>query len=143
MIRYNLNCSAGHSFDSWFSDSGAYDKQVRRKLITCPQCGSTKVEKAIMAPRIASAASDRASDDVALMSAEDAQMRTELQALRERVTKTSKNVGKRFAEEARKMHYGEMAHRSIYGTASLDEARGLAEEGIAFQALPNLPDDRN
>ncbi len=158
MIRYALVCNAGHEFESWFADSAAYDKQAKRGLVGCPLCGSTKVEKAIMSPRVAGgkkrsrapvlanepaapAAADKA--PVAMLSPQEQEFRQKLKELREHLTKNADNVGQKFPEEARKMHYGEIEHRSIYGEASPEEAKTLHEEGIEFHPLPVLPDERN
>jgi hypothetical protein len=164
MIRYNLVCAKGHEFESWFAGSAAYDKQARRGLVECPLCGSTKVEKALMTPRLAGtrksmpAASDAPGPaapgpvvpaapepqaPVAMISPQEQELRTKLRELREHLVKNAENVGQQFPEEARKMHYGEKEHRSIYGTASPDDAKALHEEGIAFAPLPVLPDERN
>ena len=159
MIRYALTCDKGHDFESWFQDSAAYDKQVKRKLVTCPHCGSAKVGKAIMAPRLAGArkrgaraepaaatpAPENAQEKapVAMISPQEQELRGKLKELRDHLTKNADHVGPKFPEEARKMHYGETEHRSIYGEASPDEARRLAEEGIEFHPLPILPDERN
>ena len=154
MIRYALTCDKAHSFESWFADSSAYDKQIKRKLIACPQCGSTKVEKAIMAPQIATSKRRKAPAEtpaptapdkapVAMLSPQEQELRSKLKELRAHLTKNADNVGQKFPEEARKMHYGEIEHRSIYGEASPDDAKALAEEGIEFHPLPILPDERN
>lgn len=151
MIRYTLACDEGHSFESWFADSAAYDKQRRRKLVACPHCGSTKVEKAIMAPRLAASGQERIDappapadkTPVAMISPQEREFRQKLKELHEHLTKNADNVGAKFPEEARKMHYGEAKHRSIYGEASPDEAKSLADEGIEFHPLPVLPDERN
>jgi len=162
MIRYALVCEQGHEFESWFSDSAAYDKQAKRKLIACPQCGSAKVDKALMTPRLSGAkkraapveapvASTEAAATspvpdkapVAMLSPQEKEVRAKLKELRDHLTKNADHVGERFSEEARKMHYGEIEHRSIYGEASPDEAKRLAEEGIEFHPLPILPDERN
>jgi hypothetical protein len=158
MIRYALNCDKGHRFESWFQNSDAYDKQAKRGLVTCPQCGSAKVEKAIMAPRLAGArkrgnqdetpvpsASAETADKapVAMMSPMEKEFRAKLKELRDHIVKNADDVGQKFPEEARKMHYGETEHRSIYGVASPDDAKELAEEGIEFQPIPILPDERN
>lgn len=155
MIRYALCCDRGHEFDSWFPDSAAYDKQVKRGLVTCPACGSAKVEKAIMAPRLnkksdarseaepAPAPAAESAAPVAMMSPQEVELRGKLRELRDHLTKNADNVGRRFSEEARKMHYGDIEHRSIYGEASPDEAKSLIEEGIEFHPLPVLPDERN
>lgn len=161
MIRYTLSCDQSHDFESWFQNSEAYDKQAKRKLIACPLCGSTKVEKALMAPRLsgtrkgkrgaapeaaaseAPAAAPQETMPVAIMSNEEREFRTKLKALRDHLVKNSDYVGPKFSEEARKMHYGETEHRAIYGEASLEDAKELHEEGIAFHPLPILPDERN
>ena len=164
MIRYALICERGHQFESWFQDSSAFDKQVRRGLVSCPQCSSTKVEKAIMAPRlsatakkqpapiqpsaeapakVAEAPANPAPAPVAMMSPQEREFRAKLKELRDYLTKNADNVGAKFPEEARKMHYGEIEHRSIYGVASPDEAKELSDEGVEFHPLPVLPDERN
>ena len=167
MIRYALVCDNHHEFESWFANSAAYDKQVRRGLVTCPSCGSAKVEKALMTPRLgrsdassrhesasnrdapasppAEAAPDAAATPapVAIVTPQEQELRQKLRELRDHLVKNAENVGQRFPEEARKMHYGEAQHRSIYGVASAKDAEALHEEGIAFSALPVLPDDRN
>ncbi len=156
MIRYALICEKGHDFESWFQNSAAYDKQVRRKLVTCPHCGSAKVEKAIMAPRLAgnrkrgmqaeapaSAAAAPTKAPVAMISPQEQELRSKLKELRDHLTKNADHVGQKFPEEARKMHYGETEHRSIYGEASPEDAKALAEEGIEFHPLPVLPEERN
>lgn len=156
MIRYALACDQGHRFESWFQDSAAYDKQAKRGLVACPHCGSAKVEKAIMAPRLsmtakkrgkpAAAPAEQSAPDkapVAMLSPQEQEFRAKLKELRDHLTKNADDVGGKFPEEARKMHYGETEHRSIYGEASPDEAKELAEEGIEFHPLPVLPDERN
>jgi hypothetical protein len=156
MIRYSLQCERGHGFESWFQSSTAYESQEKRKLVNCPVCGSAKVERAIMAPRIASKKGrDRAepapaaATEVAapgstpLLMAQERELRAKLKELRDHIVKTADNVGERFPNEARKMHYGDIEHRPIYGEASPDEARALIDEGVEVTPLPVLPDDRN
>lgn len=162
MIRYALACDRGHEFESWFPSSGSYDAQTARGLVECPVCGSTKVEKRLMSPAlakrdgvapkavVAEPAAQPAPDQtptptqpVALLSEREVAIRTMLRAVREHVAKTADYVGPSFADEARKMHTGEIEHRSIYGEASPAEARALVEDGIEIQALPIAPDDRN
>jgi hypothetical protein len=163
MIRYALACEHGHTFESWFASSAAYDKQAKHGLVTCPVCNSAKVEKTIMAPRVAgakkrdilpaaeapapasppSAPPANVPAPVAMMSPPERELRKKLKELREHLTKNADYVGQRFPEEARKMHYGEIEHRSIYGEASPDQAKELHEEGIEFHPLPVLPDERN
>jgi hypothetical protein len=156
MIRYSLRCERGHAFESWFQSSSAYESQEKRKLVNCPACGSDKVERAIMAPQIVSknkrdgaAAVPVAPSDVTapastpLMMAQERELRAKLKELRDHIVKNADNVGERFPNEARKMHYGDIEHRPIYGEASPDEARSLIEEGVEVSPLPVLPDDRN
>ena len=161
MIRYNLRCERGHTFESWFQSSSAYEVQEKRKLVNCPACGSAKVERAIMAPQIVSkkgresaapgpaAPTDVASTEVAaqgstpLLMAQERELRAKIKELRDHIVKNADNVGERFPNEARKMHYGDIEHRPIYGEASPDEARALIDEGVEVSPLPVLPDDRN
>ena len=161
MIRYALACEAGHDFESWFPSAASYDAQAERGLVTCPACGSASVTKQLMAPALGRSARHGAAPEsakaeappaieaptepkpVAILSEREVALRAMVRAMREHVTKTSDYVGPSFAEEARKMHYGEIEHRSIYGEANAVEAKALVEEGIEFQPLPILPDDRN
>jgi hypothetical protein len=153
MIRYALRCECGHAFDSWFQSSAVFDNQIKRKLVTCPACDSAKVEKAIMAPRLTRKRADRSTPAPApatdtpqtplMMAPQERELITKLRELRDHVTKTAENVGDKFPDEARKMHYGDIDHRPIYGEASRDEARSLIEEGVEVVPLPVLPDDRN
>jgi hypothetical protein len=163
MIRYALRCDRDHTFESWFQNSAAYDKQSKRGLVTCPVCSSAKVEKTIMAPRLARADVSEppppipmpppipapapqaapAKAPIAIMGAQERELRQKLKELRDHVTKNANYVGAKFPEEARKIHYGETEHRSIYGEASPEDAKALHEEGIEFHPLPVLPDDQN
>ncbi len=160
MIRYALRCDHDHAFESWFQDSSAYEAQVKRKLVSCPTCGSDKVEKAIMAPRIVgkkgreraepapaapvpTPAEAPAAASTPLMMAQERELRVKLKELRDHIVKNADNVGERFPNEARKMHYGDIEHRPIYGEASPEEARSLIDEGIEVSPLPVLPEDRN
>lgn len=155
MIRYTLACDEGHDFESWFRDAAACDEQAERGLLTCPSCGSTKVGKAIMAPQVArkdrpparpeAVPAPRAEGEqpVALVSPQEVELREKLRALRAHLTENAADVGKRFAEEARKMHFGETEHRSIYGEATPEDARSLIEDGVEFYPLPAVPDERN
>src|SRR6202167_4881109 len=156
MIRYNLRCERGHAFESWFQSSQAYEPQEKRQLINCPSCGSAKVERAIMAPQIvskksrdhavpapAAATETTTPASTPLMMAQERELRAKLRELRDHIVKNADNVGERFPNEARKMHYGDIEHRPIYGEASPEEARSLIEEGVEVSPLPVLPDDRN
>ena len=159
MIRYALRCERDHAFESWFQSSSAYESQIKRKLVECPACGSTKVEKAIMAPRIVKGTIGKKGREAApsvpappeatapgpqsLMMAQERELRAKLKELRDHVVKNADNVGERFPNEARKMHYGEIEHRPIYGEASPEEAKSLIDEGVEVSPLPVLPEDRN
>jgi hypothetical protein len=147
MIRYDLICDRGHEFDAWFSDSAAYDKQVKRKLVECAVCGSVKIEKQIMAPGIPAKANRKSDVARPMMSGGgDPRMQAMMQMMRdfrEHVVKNADNVGDNFAEEARKIHYNEAEKRGIYGNATPDQARELMEEGIEVAPLPVLPEDGN
>ena len=157
MIRYSLRCERDHTFESWFQDSSAYESQVKRKLVSCPVCDSVKVEKAIMAPRIVGKKGRERAEPVAvpapaeatapgptpLMMAQERELRAKLKELRDHIVKNADNVGDKFPNEARKMHYGEIEHRPIYGEASPEEAKSLIDEGVEVSPLPVLPEDRN
>ena len=146
MIRYDLICSDGHEFDGWFSDSASFDKQVAAGVVECTVCGSSKVEKALMAPGIpAKANKSQAMQPVMQNTPQSpaAEMTQLIHKLREHVEQNSEYVGPRFAEEARKIHYEEADARGIYGEATLQDAKDLKEEGIEVQPLPLLPEEHN
>jgi hypothetical protein len=154
MIRYALACNKGHAFESWFQNSAAFDKQVKRGLLTCPVCNSAKIEKAMMAPQLSGtkkgtdasgpeSPSPATPAPVAMVTPQERELRKKLRELREHLVKNADYVGQKFPDEARKMHYGDIEHRSIYGEASPDQAREMHEEGIEFHPLPALPDERN
>lgn len=166
MIRFALVCDHDHSFESWFSSGESYDAQKARGLVECPVCGSGKVDKQLMSPALSRStkhgapvpngtppnppptpstevAVPVAPPQLALTSERDRALRAMLKEMRAHVTSTADYVGRGFAEEARKMHYGDVEHRSIYGEANLVEARALLEEGIEVQPIPTLPDERN
>ena len=133
MISYDLRCAKDHVFEAWFRNSDAYGEQVKKKAVVCPVCGSTKVEKTIMAPRIAKGESGGA-DEVS-----PGAMKQMLVKMRETVEENCDYVGSDFPEEARKIHYGETEKRDIYGEASDQEASELADEGIKLGRIPWLP----
>jgi hypothetical protein len=168
MILYRLRCSKGHEFDSWFKDSKSYERQEKKSLIGCAVCGDSKVARALMTPRIGAGAKTKgkkieattapvpastpAAADVpaAAPTAEQQQMaaiarhlpkemRETLIKLRKQVEENCDHVGDKFAEEARKIHYGESEKRGIYGETTEKEAEELAEEGIEFGRLPWIP----
>lgn len=135
MIKYELKCRKDHVFEAWFYDSATYDKQAAGGKVLCPVCGSRKVAKAPMAPRIGRSKADRVADEAKRAAA----ARKLLAELRDHVEKNADYVGDKFAEEARRIHYGETDPRSIYGEASPEEARELAEEGVDVAVIPWLP----
>ena len=161
MIRYSLACEKKHDFEIWFKNSADYDKQSKRGLVTCPDCGSAKVEKALMAPALGRGSKKGASapvaeletpaseavaeppTPVAMISPQEREFRAKLKEFRDHLIKNAEDVGGKFPEEARKMHYGETEHRSIYGEASPQDAKELLEEGVEFHPIPMLPDERN
>ncbi|HRK24104.1 MAG TPA: DUF1178 family protein [Beijerinckiaceae bacterium] len=145
MIRYALACEAGHGFDSWFRSSEDFDAQCARGLVACPYCHSTTIAKQVMAPIVAR--SDRgepaAPAPLALIDDKAAELRRRIAELRTYVAENCENVGPRFAEEARRIHYGESETRSICGEASREDAAALIDEGVPILPVPVLPDDRN
>jgi hypothetical protein len=159
MILYSLLCAKNHGFDAWFPNSDAFDRQAKRGIVVCPRCGSTKVRKAIMAPRISKGGTKGSkrqlvaqepaavaaqavtpapapSEATNVMSPEIRQVLTEL---RKQVENNCDYVGDQFAEEARKIHYGESKKRGIYGESTEEEAEALKEEGIEFGRVPWVP----
>jgi hypothetical protein len=157
MIVYQLRCRCGHGFDAWFRNSDAYDQQRAADLVACPACGGHEVGKAPMAPRIgkgirgdiAPAAEQPRFEAAppaapAVVQSPSDRMRaehmravmTKIVELNKHVAETCDYVGGAFAEEARKVHYGEVPHRDIYGEATPAEAAELQEEGIAVSAIP-------
>lgn len=141
MIRFSLSCDNGHDFDGWFRNGDDFDGQKARGLVSCPVCQSVKVEKALMAPAVSTG---RRQEKVALaMGEEQRKALARLKAMAEEAKKSADYVGGKFAEEARKIHFGEVEPRGIYGEASMEEARGLAEDGVDFVPLPTFPDDTN
>lgn len=135
MIVYNLRCKNGHEFEGWFRDSSAYDLQAREGKLCCPACDTRRVEKAIMAPAVATGR------EAPLSGPETRKMRQFMTGLRKYVQENAEYVGPKFAEEARKIHYGESIERHIYGETTMDEAQDLIEEGVDVAPLP--PDLEN
>lgn len=164
MINYSLRCDATHVFEAWFRSSADFDEQAQRGLLSCPICGSSKIEKAIMSPAVARrdrgravpqpqeqtdesktkpepknevvAAAKPSAPPVNEKMAQLWQMARKLQA---HVEANFENVGRKFPEEVRKMHTGESEHRDVYGEASLEDAKDLLDEGIDIMPLPRLP----
>ena len=127
MIHYSLKCTNSHEFEVWFRSGEDFDKQVKRRQVECPSCGNTKITKALMAPAVRSGKADPA---------RAVQLRQELKQLRDHVEKNCDYVGGQFAEEARKIHHGEVEARSIYGESTDTEATALTDEGVSFARIP-------
>ena len=153
MIKYDLVCSNEHRFEGWFSSSDGFEIQRDSGILECPVCGTVEVDRALMTPSVA-VKRDHARPAPVQFSSEvptqtfstdprAAALRQAMKELRDEVTQNAEYVGSRFAEEARKIHYSEAEARGIYGEASLEDARSMADEGIEFHPLPSLPDDQN
>lgn len=142
MIRYSLICENAHEFEGWFSEGADFDRQVASGFLTCPVCNSASISKSLMAPSVSTARKKEEMQTVAM----DTVRREAFLKLKEAVAAikaNSEDVGTRFPEEARKIHYGEADARGIIGQATPDEAEALVEEGIEIAALPVLPEDVN
>lgn len=131
MILFELRCGHDHHFEGWFRDNAAYDAQQAAGEIACPVCGDTNVAKAIMAPRLNKATGQSLDAQGAAQ-----EMRKMLVGLRQTIEQNCDYVGDRFADEARKIHYGDVEERPIYGEASADQAAELEEEGIVVARVP-------
>ncbi len=131
MILYQLKCSAGHEFEAWFRDGACFEEQCAAGAIECPFCGVAQVRKALMAPNLSTGAAKPATVEAR---AEDVARRIlrAVNNLRDDVEENCDYVGDRFAEEARRIHYGEVGERGIYGEATPEETSDLDDEGIEF-----------
>lgn len=148
MIHYALRCDSAHEFDGWFKDSAAFERMAKRGLVDCPECGSVKVARALMAPAVASAREPSppapvpqppAAEGKAVAGQIPAAALAMLQRMRAEIEKHCDYVGPRFAEEARRIHAGESDARGIYGEASAEDAEALRDEGIGFRTIPWVP----
>ncbi|MCA1367967.1 DUF1178 family protein [Bradyrhizobium sp. BRP14] len=142
MIHYNLSCDNGHGFEGWFASSGDFDRQAEGQLITCPTCGSASVSKQLMAPAVATGRKKEARQALVMDKAQKETI-AKLREIVNSIRANAEDVGERFPEEARKIHYGEGDQRGLIGKASADEAIALLEEGIEIAPLPVLPDETN
>ena len=157
MIKYQLICEDGHEFEGWFGDSAAFESQQDSGLLTCPACGSDTVRRALMAPNLASPKTRKsppapqkgpdapATPGAAALPADAARrmhaLMSEMRALQSKIKDECRDVGDDFAEEARKIHYGEAEAEGIYGNATPEEREALDDEGIAVMDIPWLPKD--
>lgn len=142
MIKFSLACDNGHGFEAWFKNGDDYESQRKRGFLECPTCGSNHVSKGLMAPSI-SGAKRQEEVNVAISDDTRREILSKMQEIARVVRRDGENVGSRFAEEARKIHYGESGPRGIYGKATPDEVTNLIEEGVSIMPLPNLPEDMN
>jgi hypothetical protein len=137
MIRFSLRCEQDHEFEGWFRNNDDFDTQVEKQLVSCPLCNSHKVDKALMAPSVATS---RRQEKIAIAMSK---MANELREMAKKVKENSDYVGSDFAEEARKIHFGEAEQRGIYGEATPDEVESLVDDGVDVMPLPVFPDDHN
>ena len=138
MIQYSLKCENDHSFDSWFASADAYDKLADNGMVSCAVCSSTKVGKAIMAPRVRTTKGKEAPAAPTLPT-EKSTAEQAMAEMRAQVEQNSEYVGTNFATEARSMHLGDAPERAIYGEAKPEEAKSLIEDGIPVTPLPFMP----
>ncbi|HVY43971.1 MAG TPA: DUF1178 family protein [Hyphomicrobiaceae bacterium] len=158
MIRYRLQCDKGHEFEGWFRNADTFDRQVKRKQVGCPNCGSTDVAKALMAPSVVTSESKARAPRAAPATSEPGQpvsggkrvanatqreLLAAMRKLRDELIAKSEYVGPRFAEEARKIHNEEVEARGIYGEATPTEVKELTDEGVEIYPIPILPEDHN
>ena len=147
MIKYSLTCKQQHTFEGWFSNSKDFDDQKQRGLVTCPFCDTPSIEKSLMAPAVSTRKSnvrnETGSATNAPITKEYTDAMNKIREIRDQVQANSENVGNKFPEEARKIHYGEAEKRGIYGEASPDDVKELVDEGVEIVPLPVLPEDNN
>jgi hypothetical protein len=145
MIKYALGCAEGHAFESWFPDSAAYDKQRKRGFVACPECGSTRVDKAIMAPAVVGGDRAAAVETGPEIVVDDRrrQAREFFVRMRREIEANTDDVGAKFPQVARAIHLGDEPERAIRGRASIAEAKSLLEDGVGVLPLPMLEDELN
>jgi len=131
MIKYNLICRCGETFESWFSSSNEYDVLRKKKLINCIYCNNTSIKKSVMAPNLFSK-----SNKIITKTKLEKKIKKELLNFRRYIEKNCKNVGNNFSQEARKIHYDKKTSKGIYGKASAEETNELIEEGIDVATIP-------
>ena len=135
MILFDLKCDKNHKFECWFASSSNYEEQLKNKMIVCPHCNSTKIEKAIMAPNINTKSAKNHIKDKKVIEAQKT-LEKKIKKFKKYIEKNTYNVGKNFAEEAKKIYYGETKPRPIRGESTEKETQELVEEGIPFSRLP-------
>ena len=135
MILFDLQCDKNHKFECWFASSIKYEEQLKDKMIICPYCNSTKIQKSLMAPNINTKSTSKNSKKNNKKKLAQDNLENQIKKFRKYIEKNTENVGKNFAEEARKIYYGETKSRPIRGESTEKEAQELAEEGIQFSKL--------
>ncbi len=159
MIHFSLTCQDNHAFEGWFRDSSDFEKQLESGFLQCPYCGSSDIRKALMAPAVSTSRQKEKGpspqtteqqapalsepQQLASIAPQQQQILNAMRTLRDKITENADDVGTRFAEEARKMHYGESERRGIYGQADATEVNELRDEGVEFFAMPSLPEEKN
>jgi hypothetical protein len=138
MIKYTLKCENDHAFDSWFQSAQAFETLQTAGHVSCIHCGSAQVSKALMAPRVRPARAVAVPSQAGL-SEPQGEVETALAKMRKHVEENSADVGSNFAKEAREMHLGDAPERSIYGSAGIEEAKALIEDGVPILPLPFMP----
>ena len=136
MINYTLKCDQNHTFDSWFKSAEAFEMLVKKSMLVCSECGSTKITKAIMAPSVSTS---RKKDTKPPELEKKSKLKNDILELKKKIEANSEYVGNNFANEARSMYLGETPERSIYGEAKTDDAKKLIDDGIPVMPLPFLP----
>lgn len=142
MIKFSLVCQEGHEFEAWFKSGATSDAQIAARQVACPHCGDTIVDKAVMAPAIARR-EDRPADAKRPTGSPPQEYIQFLRKMRDEIHAKAEYVGGRFAEEARRIHFNESDARGIYGEATAEEVKELAEDGVPFMPVPRLPEDLN
>ena len=138
MIKYNLICNCGKTFESWFSSSNEFDSLCKKKLIQCIYCESTHVKKTLMAPSLT-----RKSNEILRKTKLEKNIKKQLINFRKYIEKNCKNVCKRFSQEARSIHYDKKTSQGIYGRATPEETSELIEEGIEVASIPWIDESEN
>ena len=136
MILFDLQCEKNHKFECWFASSANYEEQLKNKMIVCPYCNSTKIQKSLMAPNINTKSTSKNSIKTNKKKLSQNNLENQIKKFKKYIEKNTENVGKNFAEEARKIYYGETKSRPIRGESTEKEAKELVEEGIPFSQLP-------
>ena len=136
MILFDLQCDKGHKFECWFASSANYQEQLKNKMIVCPYFNSTKIKKSLMAPNINTKSTIKNSKNNYKQKLAQNNLENQIKKFRKYIEKNTDNVGRNFAEEARKIYYGETKSRPIRGESTENEPQELIEEGIPFSQLP-------